>query len=388
MTRVPRLSKTRFQAGLRCSKYLWLLCHAFNLADDVGEAQQAVLDQGHAVGALAREYLPGGVLVTEDHLHISKALGRTSHLLSEGFSCLYEAAFQKDGVLVRSDIILKDESGGWSLVEVKSSTKVKPEHLTDLGIQSHVIRGVGLPVTGCHVLHIDDSYVYPGGGYDLGRLFTLVDVTAEVEQFLPRVPDLVREMKDILAGPMPDMPTDERCRRHYICRFYGYCHGVPSGLPSGEPVDAGIAGAGAGDTSAKICSMPAPVAQAGMSEETLHVLVFKIVRPGLPLYPGTRPYQPVPVEWSCDTVRGGVSLQHQEFIHTGKTDPRRPFAISLLSDLPRDGRIVVHGSLENAVLAALADDLPDLAGPITRLRTRLVVAGRQPAGRSPRLVAL
>ena len=47
MARVPRLSKSRFQAGLQCPKRLWLTCHHPELADPIGEAKQAVFDLGH-----------------------------------------------------------------------------------------------------------------------------------------------------------------------------------------------------------------------------------------------------------------------------------------------------------------------------------------------------
>ena len=219
MARVPRLSKSRFQAGLQCPKHLWLLCHAYQLADPVTDSQQAVFDQGHAVGALAREYFPGGALVGEDHLHCFEALRTTEHLRSEGFSCLYEPAFEHDGVLVRSDVVVKDDCGAWTLVEVKSSTEVKPEHITDLGIQAYVLRESGIAVAGCRLLHINNGYVYPGGPYDLGQLFTLADVTAEVEQFLPEVPGLIRQMKELLVGPCPDVQISKRCEQPYTCRF-------------------------------------------------------------------------------------------------------------------------------------------------------------------------
>ncbi|NLT34739.1 MAG: hypothetical protein GXX83_02420 [Gaiellales bacterium] len=53
-SQLPRLSKTRFQAGPQCPKQLWLRCYRPELADPISEAQQAVFDQGHRVGDLAR----------------------------------------------------------------------------------------------------------------------------------------------------------------------------------------------------------------------------------------------------------------------------------------------------------------------------------------------
>ncbi len=396
--RVPRLSKSRFQAGLQCPKHLWLLCHAYQLADPVGDAQQAVFDQGHEVGALAREYFPGGVLVQEDYLHSSQALSTTRRLLSEGFSCLYEAAFEHDGVLVRSDIVVKDDSRGWTLIEVKSSTDVKPEHTTDLGIQAHVLRGSGVPIAGCRVLHLNNGYVYPGGPYDLGQLFTLADVTADVETFLPAVPDLLRQMKDMLAGACPEVQISKRCEQPYTCRFQGHCHEYLPEFPVTEipRLNNELLCALVGDGYGSIQEVPldypgltpqqrtvCDVIQSGEArfgsglqeeldvlEEPLHFLDFETFRAALPVHEGTRPYQPVPVQWSCHTLCDG-ELSHQEFLHTTGGDPRRDFAASLLSALPGEGRVVVYSSYENTILSSLARDLPDLADPIGRLQERL-----------------
>ena len=145
-TWTPRLSKSRFQAGLQCPKYLWLQCRAPKLADPITEGQQAIFDQGHAVGALARDLFPGGVLVEEDYTQADQALETTQCLLGDGAGCLYEGAFRYDGVFVRPDALFKEDGHNWALVEVKSSTEVKPEYITDLGIQTYVLRGAGVPV--------------------------------------------------------------------------------------------------------------------------------------------------------------------------------------------------------------------------------------------------
>ncbi len=76
-------------------------------------------------------------------------------MLTEGASCLYEGAFRHDGVLVRSDALFREDGSNWSLVEVKSSTEVKPEYITDLAIQTYVLRGAGVPVASSRVLHMD-----------------------------------------------------------------------------------------------------------------------------------------------------------------------------------------------------------------------------------------
>ena len=286
---------------------------------------------------------------------------------------------------------------GWVLVEVKSSTQPKPEHSTDLAIQAYVLRGAGIPVVGCHLLHLDNGYVYPGGPYDLGRLFTLTDLTAEVELFLPSVPDLLREMKSLLAGPLPEEPIGRRCGNPYPCSFHGYCHDSLPEFPVTEIprigddllralladgyrsiLDVPLSYPGLTPQQRTVCDVIQcgeprfdPVVKNDLSRlsEPIHFLDFETFQSALPRHPGSRPYQPIPFQWSCHTLAGG--LEHAEFLYTGSGDPRREFARTLLSALPGDGPIVVYTSYENTILTALAADLPDLAAPIAALQARL-----------------
>ena len=399
--KVPRLSKSRFQAGLQCAKYLWLLCHMPELADPTTESLQAVFDQGHTVGALAREYFPGGVLVEEDHLHGFDALRTTERLLRDDVRCLYEPAFAYDGVLVRTDVLFKQPGGGpgagWALVEVKSTTQPKPEHTTDLAIQTYVLRGAGIPVASCHLLHLNSGYVYPGGSYDLGQLFSMVDLTGEVDLFLPSIPDLLRQMRNVLAGPLPDASIGRSCGNPYQCSFFGYCHQSLPEFPVTEipRIDDGLLRALLADGYRSILDVPLsypgltpaqrtvcdviqcgeprfdPAVKNDLSRlhEPIHFLDFETFMSALPLHAGTRPYQAIPFQWSCHALGGG--LEHREFLYTRPDDPRREFAESLISALPGDGPIVVYTPYENTILSSLAADLPDLAAPITAIQARL-----------------
>jgi hypothetical protein len=396
-TRVPRLSKSRFQAGLQCSRNLWLTCHMRELADATSDSQQAIFDQGHRVGALAREYFPGGVLVEEDHMHSFDALRTTERLLGDNVSCLYEPAFFHDDVLVRTDILFKNPAGGWALVEVKSSTQPKPEHTTDLAIQTYVLRGAGIPVASCHLLHLNSAYVHPGGPYDLGRLFSLADLTAEVDLFLPSIPGVLRDMRNVLAGPLPDVSIGRCCENPYRCGFFGYCHQSLPEFPVTEIpriddellralladghrsiLDVPLSYPGLSPLQRTVCDViqcgeprfdPAVKNDLSCLHEPIHFLDFETFMCALPLHVGTRPYQPIPFQWSCHTLHAG--LEHREFLCTHSGDPRREFAESLIAALAGEGPIVVYTSYENTILTSLAADLPDLSAPITAMQARL-----------------
>lgn len=400
----PRLSKSRFQAGLQCPKYLWLQCRSPQLADPITESKQAIFEQGHMVGELARQLFPGGALVEEDYTQADQALETTRCLLGEGIGCLYEGAFRYDGVFVRPDALFKEDGYNWTLVEVKSSTEVKPEYVTDLGIQAYVLRGAGVSVGSTRLLHLNNAYTYPGGPYDLGRLFTLEDLTPQVEPFLESVPGLLRQFRQMLAGPEPDVLISKRCDNPYTCPFYGYCHSYLPDFPVTEipRVSNELLCSLLGDGYCSIREVPlsfpgltpaqrsvCEVIQTGEPRfdpelkqelsglrEPIHFLDFETWRSALPVYPGTRPYQALPVQWSCHTLDRG--LEHAEFLHSDRTDPRRPFITSLLAALgadngsAADSPIVVYTGYEGVILDQLARDLPEFAAPIAALQARLV----------------
>jgi hypothetical protein len=59
----PYVSKSKFLWGSQCKKLLWV---AYNDRDRIPEpdaATQAIFDQGHEVGALAKALYPGGIIV-------------------------------------------------------------------------------------------------------------------------------------------------------------------------------------------------------------------------------------------------------------------------------------------------------------------------------------
>lgn len=399
MAYVPGLSKSRFQAGLQCPKKLWLECYRRELMDPIDEAKQALFDTGHRVGELAQQRFPGGVLLTEDFRQGAAALETTARLLSQGAICLYEPAFRYEAVLTRVDVLRQSAEGDWQLIEVKSSTQVKPEYITDAAIQTYVVRGAGLPVGGAYLMHLNRDYVYQGGAYDLEQLFVLDDITAQVEAYLPSIPALLGEMKTMLAGACPEVLIGRRCENPYDCNFVGHCHSFLPEYPVtdlprlrddlladllGQGIysisDIPLSHPGLSDTQRAVCRVVQtgePCFGEGMAAELaglefpLHFLDFETVMPALPLYAGTRPFQAIPVQWSCHTLHEDGTLEHHEFLHREKTDPRPLLTERLLAMLAGPGTVVSYTSYEATRLKNLAEDLPDKAAAIADVLGRL-----------------
>jgi hypothetical protein len=60
------ISKSKFVAGVQCLKRLYWQVHEPELAAQPDASAQAIMEQGHDVGLLARHLFPGGVEVSGD----------------------------------------------------------------------------------------------------------------------------------------------------------------------------------------------------------------------------------------------------------------------------------------------------------------------------------
>jgi uncharacterized protein DUF2779 len=102
-------------------------------------------------------------------------------------------------------------------------------------------------------------------------------------------------------------------------------------------------------------------------------LDFEAFFPAVPLYPGIRPYQTVPFQWSLHRVDSKGNVSHQEFLAEGGLDPRRRVAETLIAALKgTKWPIVVYSSYERTRLTELAAVFPDLARPIDGIARRLL----------------
>ncbi|MCH8921475.1 MAG: DUF2779 domain-containing protein [Chloroflexi bacterium] len=405
MTRdkIPLLSKSRFGAGLQCHKRLFLECYSPKLADPIDPGQQAIFESGTAVGELARERFPGGRLIEEEYFRHDDALAATREVIADrSVPAIYEAAFTFDGIRVRVDILVRRRGGAFDLVEVKSSTGVHEQHIPDVAIQLYVVEGAGIGIRRAFLLHIDSDYVYEGGPYDVYRLFRLEDVTKEARAFARRpMPVALAEMREALRQEdQPPIEIGRHCTRPYKCEFYEHCReGVPDHhieqLPRAsaglldELLEAGIRDIG--DIPAEFPGLSAlqqrvrdcvaagqpyvdPELRAALQEVTypLHFLDFETFNPALPIYPGTRPYQVIPFQWSLHVRDRAGDLSHHSFLADGDGDPREGFAASLLDAIGPEGTIIAYSSYEQTIIKQLAGDLPQYAERLLDLNTRFL----------------
>lgn len=395
-----RLSKSKFLAGLQCHKRLYLDIHTPELATPPDEATQAILDMGTDVGVLARRRFPGGILVETDHRHAADALRRTAELIGlPSVPAIFEGAFQWDGVLVRVDVLERvagqgGESIGWSLIEVKSSTRVKDVHLDDLAIQFVVLKGAGLPLVRAGLLHVNTQYVYPGGDVDVTQLFTLADVTDPVMTKCGAVQERLTAMKQMLAQPGPPaIEPDGHCHTPYECPYWAHCTREKPArwifhLPGGDRTYRALADKGIHTIDEIPDTITLSPAQrrmkdnrewvsAGLSDAMrairypVHHLDFETFMPAVPRFPKTRPYETIPTQWSNHIEFEDGTVHHEAYLCGDPVDPREDLTTALLKSVGETGSICVYSGYERSVLERLAETRPSVRAQLKQVIARL-----------------
>ena len=398
-----RLSKSRFMSGRQCHLRLWYDVHERHLMPPISEAQQAIFDTGHEVGDLARERYSGGHLVAHDYRHIPQALAETRHLIEEDATpAIFEPAFQHDGVLARVDVLQRTPDGGWRIVEVKSTTRCKPEHIPDVAVQLWVLRGAGMDVRDAGVLTLNREYIYDGILLDLDSLFKFQPVFDEADALLESVGADVAEMQAMLtADSAPDIAPSQHCLKPYVCPYYEHCtrnipqpeHGIGelSGIRANrrEELEAmGVTEVRDVPDDFPLNRLQAIIRQAVSDGRDIvhqdlassltritppvHYLDFETFQPAIPRFAGTRAYDQIPFLFSVHTEVGSTRLGHVDHIHESEDDPRPVLIERLLESLGDEGSICVYSSFERTQLKGLGVAFPQCAQALDSIVTRLV----------------
>ncbi|APB33333.1 hypothetical protein GlitD10_1015 [Gloeomargarita lithophora Alchichica-D10] len=392
------LTKSRYIKGLQCPKYLWLDFHDPGKATPPSDSKKSQFQQGTDVGILGREYFPGGVLVTGFGNH--KCQEKTANLLTQGVECLFEATFKWEGIIVKCDVLRKTDNLTWELFEIKSSTKVKDEHIEDLAIQWYVVQMNGIHLKKAYVMHINNQdCFYP----DLSNLFTQVDVTSQVQNIVSQLPQRLQTFYTWLSQPTElEQPIGEHCTQPYTCNFKEYCwHEVPevsifqiSRLDKKKKA-ALIAKKTfhiehlSPDFIGTLSTNQQMFIHRYLQREThvnyaeiknllsqliypLYFFDFEAGNPAIPRFNGVRPYQRIPFQFSCHILTADGELTHCEYLHTDREDPRPPLIQALVHNISNAGSVIVYNQgYEKSVLQELATFMPEFASHLHSIVSRL-----------------
>lgn len=389
------LSKSRVQQYLRCPRMLWRTVH-IGTPRIPGEPESPAIRLGYQVGELARSLWGPGTLIPFGDGPADQLLMTQRAISARKRQPIFEATFQHQGVLVRIDLLLPVR-GGWQLVEVKASGSVKDEHLTDCATQLWVARGSGLNIRKVTVAHLDTGWIYRAPE-DYRGLLKEEDVTEQAEALQAEVADWVSGALATLAGKEPKIGIGAHCRSPYICEFSEHCGPNPSPFPVHDLPRAG-AKADAWYERGLLDLREVPPEELNAGQKRYQAMViggkpvvsseliervkalgyprcfidFETLGLGIPYWLGTRPFEPIPFQWSCHVQSAsGAALQHYEFLAEGTALPVERFLRTLVKAVGTKGPVLVFSGFERRILKESAARIPQLRGEIAAISKRLV----------------
>jgi predicted RecB family nuclease len=332
---------------------------------------------------------------------VEQAIRATRELIANPeVPAIFEGAFENGGVLVRVDVLQRRRDGRWRLLEVKSTTDLKEHHLDDVAIQARVVSRSGLDLAASCLMHVNRNYVFQGGSIDVRQFFRIRNLTRRVKRLQPKLTFQLRAEFTVLNMlKVPDLPPGSHCTDPVTCEFFDRCNpprpddhvgylpriqasaveelkeiGVESirDIPNDFPLN---------ERQRRACTS----LQTGecwfssdLSEELkglkypLFFMDFESVNPAIPRFPGMRPYDQLPFQWSVHVLgEPGAEPEHHESLAMDTIDPRREFIASLCSVLGKSGSILVYSGFESQRLSDLAAWMPEFAGRVKRIQRRL-----------------
>ena len=402
------LSKSIYVNVWNCPKGAWIRKYHPEWVE-VSEAQQARFDTGHEVGELAQRLFGPFADVTayreDGRLDLPQMIENTRAEMEKGTPVICEASFSFGGLYCAVDLLRKDtENGGWGIYEVKSSTQVKDYYIADVSYQKYVLENCGVHVTEVYLVNIDTSYVLGEDGVvDPAGFFRINDLWEAASQAQQdTVPGVLETAERVLKSE--DEPSAELTEGCLGCDLFGCCfRDLPErnvfdlyrlqkkkmvefyqrGLVSYEQLEA----AGVITNKTQLRQIDYWLRDKGIYAEKdklkeflsslaypLYFLDFETMGLAVPVYPGTRPFEQIPFQYSLHYIeQEGGEVLHREFLAESGTDPRRAVAEAICRDIPADACVTAfHKSTECGILQKLADQFPDLADHLNAVAGNVV----------------
>ncbi|MBW3538276.1 DUF2779 domain-containing protein [Candidatus Parcubacteria bacterium] len=361
------LTKSDYLKYLISPAYLWLAKHAKDKLPPFDEAGEMLVAQGNEVEEYARRLYPGGALVKS---LFQEAVRETEQLVRDGSSTLFQATVLTGRRLYCRADVLQRRGGGWELTEVKSSARVKDDHIHDLAFQKIALEEAGYRIDKVLLIYVNSRYRRQGE-VDPARLLVRRDVTRKVAAVLDVTRGRIDRALAVVASPRCPEDDPAACGNLYAWLKL-YRHLNPDLAPENIyrlcrlTLDQVKRFRAAGIT--KISDIPvsfkltppqraqleltrlrrASIHHSAVARELaglrypLQFLDYETVGPAVPLFEGTRPFRALPFQYSLHILpEPGGQLIHKQYLARGTQYPALALLEQLQADLRPEGSVVV-----------------------------------------------
>ena len=396
------LSKSSYCRCVQCEKILWLSKYKDDKkADDNNES---VFETGREVGELAKGLFGDYVDIPSDE-KLNVRCEKTERLLKDKANVITEASFIYDNNFCSVDI-LKNDSDGVEIYEVKSSTKIKDIYVDDAAYQYFVLSNLGLNVKKVAIVYLNNEYIRTGQ-LDIRKLFNIEDITSiaqekqnEIRANISMANDYM-EVHDPDNEPVKDIGT--YCFDPYPCAFWQYC---TKDLPRPNVFDISgmqkrskfkkyyegkisfedlknekINGKYLEQIDFELNDRKPKINKRAIENlldslrYPLYFIDYESCQYAIPELEGTKAYQQIPFQYSLHIIEEeGSPIEHKEFLaKTGDENIIRTFAESMINDMPEDGSVIVYNkTFESTRNKEIGEMYPDLKPEMDRFNNNMV----------------
>tara|TARA_B100001057_G_scaffold493513_1_gene588073 strand:+ start:543 stop:2084 length:1542 start_codon:yes stop_codon:yes gene_type:complete len=410
------LTKSKIQSGLQCHKKLW-----FEIHEPIKKKERkATIEIGNRFGAqVIKNYSKNNKKILDLTNEFANVINRTKDAInSKDINIIFEGAFEYLNTQVRVDVLIRKKNG-WELLEAKSSTKVKDEHISDVSIQSFIVRTclkeLGYELIGIKLIHVNGDFILQKkDDYD-GLINDENDITQKVKE--EDVIKYIQELKplSIKNSLTPNIKMGDHCNKPYSCDFQFRCSSL---LPKSNITPYTIIPyiindknlknymekektidlqkvpkeylkkkrKGYAENFPKIIQDSHKNNKSWISKDLKNIfkkfsfpyyfIDFETAMQGVPIIIGTKPYHPpLPFQWSLhkwESLNQEVSTG-KSFLKFNDQDIERQFIVSLLDAAGKEGTIFAHSDYEISVLNQLKkkENCKDLIKDIDNLIKRI-----------------
>ncbi len=250
--------------------------------------------------------------------------------------------------------------------------------------------------------HLNKDFSYQREG-DYEGLLALTDITEQVDALQAEIPALVRQLKKVVQGPMPEITTGAHCSSPYDCPFIGHCQSMEPPQPEfpvtllphgGKSVEALLA-----DGYRDLREVPEDrfdnprhqrIAEATRTGKPFvdpalrkaikalawprYFLDFEAISFPVPRWLRTRPFQQIAFQFSCHIQTSArAKPRHHGYLDTEDSLPEARVAKRLVESIGDTGPILVwNRAFEAQILRQMAAAQPKLRKRLLGMVDRLV----------------
>lgn len=404
------LSKSDYMLFLRHPAWLWLKKFEKSKLPPIDENTQVIFDAGHEFESYAEKLYPDAVRLGFDGYHEYKLLPqKTKIVLDEGASTIFQGRFETKGITCIVDILDRVEGNTFDLIEIKSSTKAKPEHEHDLAFQTIVLEKSGIKIRNIIIIHVNNEYVR-NGEIELEKLIAKTDVTAAVRALVNTTTEQIDKAFAVLSQKtMPDLSPRyvnqvgvpgtrwfEEWLEIYkslnpdLDPYSIYFLSYPNAQQIGQLEDEGIIKIG--DIPEELALRPKQVGQIQTTRDNkriinkekieefldtleypLYFLDYETFSSVIPAFDGCRPYADYPFQYSLHILDAPEKeLKHAEYLHQTNSNPMSELLSRLKQDIGDHGTILVWNmSYEKGCNDTMASFYPEYKEFLKDLNQRI-----------------